>query len=59
MADTGDYRCIASHLGDLAVHGSEPAELALLGFVEDVEDVVLKRDDVSLKTARPLIVTPY
>lgn len=45
-SDLGDYRCSACVLSDLSVHSSDPAALSLLGFVELVSDVVVKRDQV-------------
>jgi hypothetical protein len=42
-SDSGEYRCVPSILADLSVYESEPAPLHLLGFVDTVSDVVVKR----------------
>ncbi|KAL5252519.1 hypothetical protein ACHWQZ_G015335 [Mnemiopsis leidyi] len=47
MSDSGEYRCAASILSDLSVHSSEPAPLRLLGFIDTVTDVVVKRGQVT------------
>ena len=47
MSDSGEYRCAASILSDLSVHSSEPAPLRLLGFIDTVTDVVVKRGQLT------------
>ena len=43
----GEYRCAASILSDLTVYGSEPAPLKLLGFIDIVSDIVVKRGQLT------------
>jgi hypothetical protein len=42
-SDSGEYRCVPSILSDLTIYESEPAPLRLLGFVETISDLVVKR----------------
>jgi len=46
-SDVGEYRCAASILSDLTVYGSEPAPLKLLGFIDIVSDIVVKRGQLT------------
>ena len=44
-SDLGEYRCAASILSDLSVHISDPEPLRLLGFIQTVTDLVVRRGE--------------